>query len=247
MSAEFHSDNMGYGGYSLDNAFLTKCFRCGKENWLVKQATGVCTWCKFSMIPYRDAENAMDEFVAESNRIEPDIHRSTDELYTTNHKWAVEGAIRNALVGDWLRPIDVHSMLLREVQGINTDWIGKYRHEVVFIGNNSVPKPAVVSQLMHVWTASAQHFISTVDKGGVSNESMVSQCFYFHNWFECIHPFMDGNGRVGRVMWLYMWLRCNLSYDYFLRQAYYDNIRSFRKNKFPRIENESLSKGKVDA
>lgn len=49
-----------------------------------------------------------------------------------------------------------------------------------------------------------------------------------HHQFETLHPFMDGNGRTGRVIWLWQMVE---KYDYdlsrlFLQQWYYQSLNA---------------------
>lgn len=73
-----------------------------------------------------------------------------------------------------------------------------------------------------------------------------------HYRFECIHPFVDGNGRVGRFLWLFdNWLEGKgdlLFLDHFYgmtfksrRREYYDAIQDFRDKHF----NKETKYGKV--
>jgi len=56
--------------------------------------------------------------------------------------------------------------------------------------------------------------------------------FHFHAWFEAIHPFIDGNGRVGRMLlWNLDMLTEGLLHriDYEFRNEYYDALEDWRK------------------
>jgi Fic family protein len=54
-----------------------------------------------------------------------------------------------------------------------------------------------------------------------------------HNQFENIHPFRDGNGRVGRILLNNILIKHNLppmNIDLKNRQEYYDSLQAYEKN-----------------
>ena len=86
--------------------------------------------------------------------------------------------------------LDIHKVIL---DGISDDWAGKYRETQVFIrGTNlDLPKPNEVPILM-------KKFIEWLgDQQGQHPVKVASEA---HFKFESIHPFVDGNGRVGRLL-----------------------------------------------
>ncbi|MBR9690755.1 Fic family protein [Candidatus Woesearchaeota archaeon] len=55
-----------------------------------------------------------------------------------------------------------------------------------------------------------------------------------HNQFENIHPFADGNGRVGRILLNYVFIKNGLppiNIDFENRFEYYDSLKSYQDNK----------------
>jgi len=86
--------------------------------------------------------------------------------------------------------LDFHKILL---SNINDAWAGRFRkdNEWVRIGNHIGANPEFVSNLMR----------DLVNKYNSDNEMyFIDRIAWFHAEFENIHPFCDGNGRIGRVL-----------------------------------------------
>lgn len=86
--------------------------------------------------------------------------------------------------------LELHRMLL---VGIYDDWAGRYRigKEWVRIGAHVGANPTFVPGLM----------TALLDQYNTNNNTyFIDKIAYFHAEFETIHPFNDGNGRIGRVL-----------------------------------------------
>lgn len=84
----------------------------------------------------------------------------------------------------------LHKMLLG---GINDKIAGRLRHEgeYVRVGSHIAPPPEELRQLLEnlITNYSSNHDLYFLDN-----------IAYYHLEFERIHPFIDGNGRIGRVL-----------------------------------------------
>jgi len=74
------------------------------------------------------------------------------------------------------------------------------------------------------------HVIDALEKvlQGVNDKN--ANPYTIHAKYETLHPFMDGNGRSGRVLWL--WMMARKGYDGslgFLHLWYYQSLSNFRE------------------
>lgn len=90
---------------------------------------------------------------------------------------------------------------------------GKYRNVQVFIGRDTLPKPHEVPKQMTILL----RWYST-NKKKLHPLVLAS---YFHTEFERIHPFVNGNGRVGRLLM-----------NFILYKNKYPMVNIPKKNKF---------------
>jgi len=86
--------------------------------------------------------------------------------------------------------ISLHKMLL---SGIRDDWAGRFRRgkEWVRIGVHVGANPDFVSELMNTMLK---------DYEESDDRYFLEKIAWFHAELETIHPFNDGNGRIGRVI-----------------------------------------------
>lgn len=104
--------------------------------------------------------------------------------------------ITEALLGKPTQPVtvtsilDLHKILL---SGIKDDWAGRFRSgkEWVRVGAHVGANPDFVERLVEEVVA---------DYGKQDNRYFLDKIAWFHAEFETIHPFNDGNGRLGRVL-----------------------------------------------
>ncbi|PIN94480.1 hypothetical protein COU61_00385, partial [Candidatus Pacearchaeota archaeon CG10_big_fil_rev_8_21_14_0_10_35_13] len=108
---------------------------------------------------------------------------------------------------------------LHELVVINTledylsSQIGKYRKVQVFVGGSIPPKPEEVPEKM----ATLIRWYS-INKNKLNPLILAT---YFHAEFEKVHPFVDGNGRVGRLLM-----------NFILNKHKFPMINIPKKNKF---------------
>lgn len=108
---------------------------------------------------------------------------------------------------------------------------GQFRSEVSAIFNTAgvaiymPPPPSKITELLNAWC----QWCNTNREPGPVKAALA------HFWFEKIHPFLDGNGRVGRLV--ISWIFKNTTYDFgrlvtfeeYLdehRQMYYDELNT---------------------
>ena len=131
---------------------------------------------------------------------------------------------------------EIHAELMRGVRGGNRT-PGEFRHSQNWIGgsspSNAVFVPPPISEM--------QEALNNLEKfmHAPAGYPVLIHCGLIHCQFETIHPFLDGNGRVGRL--LITFLLCHggilqrplLYLSLFLkghRQEYYDRLMAVRND-----------------
>ena len=140
------------------------------------------------------------DFAKESNRIECII----DEVEDIDHAGRLEVLLANALTLDAVCEFNTAGEL-RNKPGINVR------------AGNHIPPPG---------GPAIEYHLSEIIQGVINGEDP----YTIHHEFETLHPFMDGNGRTGRAMWLWQMVNQH-NYDMslgFLHKWYYQSLENPR-------------------
>jgi len=129
----------------------------------------------------------------------------------------------------------LHKMLL---SNIRDDVAGRFRkdNEYVRVGDHIAPKPSEVVERLTKMLADYQ---------ANSQETIIKRIARLHLIFEYIHPFIDGNGRIGRVLNNYILIRegfVPINIKFIDRKKYYDAFKEFDKNGRCTIMEEIVGK-----
>ena len=116
----------------------------------------------------------------------------------------------------------LHKML---ISNIRDDIAGRFRsdNEFVRVGNYIAPNPKEVTNLLEKML---------VEYNAASHENIIKRIAKLHLSFEHIHPFCDGNGRIGRVINNYLLIRegfVPINIKFIDRTKYYHAFREFDK------------------
>ena len=117
------------------------------------------------------------------------------------------------------------------------NWIGD-SNSTIETATYVPPAPALVHPLLDNLFDWMYEFDDMMKKYFTRRHSII-QAAFFHYYFESIHPFVDGNGRIGRSLVQTILLRDNTipfvipisSYIYSQRQRYYNFLRDLRHGK----------------
>ena len=126
-----------------------------------------------------------------------------DILETVHHFRAIDYVIDVAeeeLTEDIIKHL--HYILKHDTKDSALGWfaVGDYKKRANVVGGRETTKPANVHKAIE----------ALLEKYNTKENVTVEDIIEFHAEFECIHPFQDGNGRVGRLVALKECLRHNV-------------------------------------
>ena len=170
-------------------------------------------------------------FLQESDEIEG-IHKVPSLYFYKNRKDADSYVEQHVAAFERVKDVppltidfvlELHGILMQNL----LPYPGALRTVLVRVGDQIPPGPAAVPYLLDDWV----HRVND----GILHDPLAAHCE-----FERIHPFLDGNGRTGRLLWAWQRLGQNLpvrpiltEFDDSLfnlkRHCYYESIRNYRK------------------
>lgn len=129
----------------------------------------------------------------------------------------------------------LHKML---ISNIRDDVAGRFRkvNEWVRVGSHIAVDPKDVLELLEKML---------VEYNSASHENVIKRIARLHLVFEHIHPFVDGNGRIGRVINNYLLIRegfVPINIKFIDRKKYYQAFKEFDLNGSTRIMEEIVGK-----
>lgn len=142
--------------------------------------------------------------IFETNTIGSDVGVPVDDIIeTANHFRAIDYVIECAeepLTEDIIK--NLHKLLKTGTRDSHISWfnVGEYKSKPNVVGGEQTTLPSKVSAEMKKLLAE----YSKIDAASIRD------IIKFHHDFEKIHPFQDGNGRVGRLIAFKECLRFNI-------------------------------------
>ena len=171
-------------------------------------------------------------------QIDLDRYISERELFEAKNLARVVSYIDKRAKEQELDPnviLSLHKMLL---SNIRDDVAGRFRKddEYVRVGSHIAPAPKEINE-------SIQKMFS--EYNAASHENIIKRIARLHLTFEYLHPFNDGNGRIGRVMNNYLLIRegfVPINIKFIDRKKYYDAFKEFDEKGATAIMEEIVGK-----
>lgn len=150
-----------------------------------------------------------------------------DVMETVNHFRCIDMVLEQANVNlseGFIK--ELHRVLKGGTSDARKEWfaVGDYKKKPNEVGGNETTPPHLVHQKIRELLQSYN------SKEDVSVDDIIA----FHHDFEKIHPFQDGNGRVGRLIMLKECLRHNvvpIMIDNDLKMFYYRGLAKFNEEE----------------
>ena len=168
-------------------------------------------------------------YIFETNTVgvENDILNVDDIIETANHFKCIDMIIDNAtykLTEKFIK--ELHFTLKSGTSDSRKDWfsVGDYKKLPNEVGGKETASPETVAQKI-------KELLKSYNK---KNEHTLEEIIDFHYQFETLHPFQDGNGRVGRLIMFKECLKNNVVpfiIDDNLKMFYYRGLSEWNNEK----------------
>ncbi len=168
-------------------------------------------------------------YIFETNTIgiTKEVVNVDDVVETANHFKCIDRMIEEAnhiLSEKFLK--ELHLVLKNGTSDSRKDWfaVGEYKQNANEVGGNATTAPENVSKEMKAL------LFAYNQKKQVTLEDLLE----FHVRFECIHPFQDGNGRIGRLIMFKECLRHNIVPFIITEQTklyYYQGLKEWNQER----------------
>jgi len=170
--------------------------------------------------------NEVFEYEAEGYK-KDDTNKKRDIQEITNYRLAMrkgaEMLKERPLSENMIK--ELHRILLQSVRGYNKA-PGEFRKQLVYVGahgagiENASYVPPPVSEINELFS-NFEKYLNSKDE-----QDVLVQIAIAHFQFEAIHPFLDGNGRIGRLLIpLFLYDRKVLSYPLLYVSQYFEEHR----------------------
>lgn len=169
-------------------------------------------------------------YIYETNTINvaPEETASVDDIIETVNHFACFDYMLKVADKELSEEIikEFHRILKRTTSDERKEWfrVGDYKSRPNVVGDMKTTPPGKVADAM------AKRLASYHQKPGISLEDIVD----FHHEFESIHPFQDGNGRVGRIILFKECLKHEITpfiIDHEHKLFYYRGLKEYRSEK----------------
>ena len=122
----------------------------------------------------------------------------SDNLAVVDGALATSGPLTVELLLEW------HRRLMRHARGIADAHVGAWRDRLGWVGGAN---PLVAAHVAAPANLIADAMDDLVEFANRADVDPITQAAVLHAQFETIHPFADGNGRIGRVLVAYVLAR----------------------------------------
>lgn len=168
-------------------------------------------------------------YIFETNTIgmENEVVNVDDVIETVNHFHCIDNIIDHAnaaLTEKWIK--EMHLILKSGTSDSRKEWfvVGDYKKVPNEVGGMDTALPEKVADRMKM----------LLEEYNNKEEKILEDILDFHVKFERIHPFQDGNGRVGRLIMFKECLKYNIVpfiIDDDLKMFYYRGLKEWNREK----------------